>query len=53
VPKTRIFYGKKSKLLQNSLLRKETDRNDVNKPFNVFHQNIRGIRGKTDELQVI
>jgi hypothetical protein len=43
--KTRILW-QKSNLLQNSLLKKGTDRNDVNKPFNVFHQNIRGLRGK-------
>jgi hypothetical protein len=37
-------------MLQNSLLRKETDRKDINKPFNVFHQIIRGLRGKINEL---
>jgi hypothetical protein len=46
VPKTRIFYGKKYNLLQNSPLKKETDRKYINKPFNVFHQNIRGQRRK-------
>jgi hypothetical protein len=48
--KNKDFLWQKNKCCKIVFLKNETDRKDVNKLFNVFHQDIRGLRGKINEL---